>query len=425
MRKFLNILFGLAVLVGFGALLPINHVRVPLKWWGGAQGQIPLAVLLLFAFLSGMAYLAVIIGVNRFIGALREREETAPSGVQRKSLKLMQRAEKELARGDEARAEQTYLRATREHPGFAPPYKALGELYRARGDIERALAWYSKLLALEPADTDVGVKIAEMALARGDAFRAVKVLGEALRARPHHPRARRLLPRACAEAGKWSEAVEAQRKLAKSLPPGEREAADEKLCAYNTEYARSLAGEDGETAEKILAEVLRKNPAYLPAAVLASELKANKGEPDEAREILERAFRRRPEPFLYERLATMDAADSFERAETALAEALERIPGNNALRVARARVLLRRGMPSGALEELEKANGETGVEKLLVEAAARHELGETARAVEAIRQALEIARPTYVCSDCRHQSRHWASRCRMCGEFNTITATGS
>ncbi len=425
MRKFLNILFGLVVIVGFGVILPINHVRVPLKWWGGAQGEMPLAVLLFFTFLSGIAYLTLIIGVNRLVKSIQRREERAAPGAQHKALKLMEAANRELARGNEARAEETYLRALRQHPGLSQGYEALGELYRARGDAERALEWYSKSVALEPTNVAVQVKTAEMAMKRGDSSRAIKALREAVRAQPEHPRAKRLLPPTYAEAGRWREAVEAQKKLAKGLPAKDKAAEEGKIPAYNTEYARSMAAENGEAAEKILADVLKKNPAYLPAAVLASELKSNRGKTEQARDMLERVLVQRPEPFVYERLAALNTPDSFERAEKAAAEVLERNPHNHSLRVARARVLLEKGMPSKALEELENISGELGLEKFVVEAAALCKLGKTGKGSEAIRRALELARPAYICSNCRHQSRHWAARCRVCGEFNTISASGT
>jgi len=422
MKRVVNIIFGLSLLALFAALLPLNHDKIPLRWWSGWETHLPLTVLLLFTLLIGMASAVVLILAHRLITVLERRQREWAPRQQRKARKLLQLGANELKKGDESDAERAFREALKLSPRFAESYKALGRLYIMQGKKAEALIEFMRAAALEPDDVQVKIEVAQISLETDDWAKAIKALEDTVKIEPDHPIARRLTPLAFAETARWEEAVEAQDRLIKSLSKELRPPEEERLGKYRTEYARSLVGVDSKKSGKILADVLRKTPDFLPAALTAAEMQMTKDKPKRAYDILAEAFRLRPEPFLFERLLQIEGEHFFERTQELIEETLKVHPRHHALRIARAKGLIERNLAKVALDEIGKISGDPRLELLLIEAAARLKLGEVNEASIALNKAIEAMSIEYKCSVCGQCQRRWSALCTQCGSCNTITA---
>ncbi|GEM_PF-3450983 len=420
MRRVVNILFGLAVLVAFGALLPINHDKILLRWWSGWETHIPLMVLLLFAFLIGIMFAGLLFFTHWLITVIERREKEWMPKPLRKAHKTLRHGENVLKKGKETDAEEAFREALKHYPGFAEAHIALGRLYRIQDKKDDALKEFLIAAALKPENVQLKMDVARLSFEAGDAARTAKTLGEVVDIEPDHPEAVRLMPEALAQAARWDEAIESQRKLIKSLPKELKPAEEEALREYQTEYARSLAGVAPGKSAKILAGILRHAPAFLPAVMAAADMQIMKGKEKEAYGVLAEAFRSRPEPFLYERLANM-GDDFFDHAQELAGEALQTYPRHHALRIAGAKTLLGRNLAKETLDEAGKISGEPGFERLLIEAAANMKLGKTDEAAKAVGKAIEVMNIDYKCSNCGYSHRRWLAQCAQCGKFNTMT----
>lgn len=72
----------------------------------------------------------------------------------------------------------------------------LGDIEESSGHAARAEALYRRVLAIDPSDGDVHVRLGTLLIARGDAAGARREAGEALRWQPGSPFAQAILNRA-------------------------------------------------------------------------------------------------------------------------------------------------------------------------------------------------------------------------------------
>jgi len=421
MRRVIYILFGLAVLVIFTVLLPINHDKILLRWYGEWRAHVPLMVLLLFTFLLGMASAGVLFAANRLIAIIERRKDRWIPGSHRKALALLREGEEKITRGKEAEAETAIRKAEKMYPGFTKAHEALIRLYLTQNRKIDAAVELEKAVAFDPKNIRLQMKLARLSLETGDTARALKALNDILNTEPYHAPARRLLPAALADAAQWEDAVKAQEALLKNLPKQLAPPEEKNLLAYRTEYARSIAFTDAGKAIKILNEVLKQDPGFLPAALTSAEIHSSKNKLKEAFNTLAEAFGKKPEPFIYERLINMKIEDSLKVAEEIAEEALRENPRRHALRIARVRTRLLNDLPGDALEELSKISGKHSLEPKLLEAAAQLKLGKTDKAAEILQQAIKALNIEYTCSDCGWRFPRWIARCVNCKAFNTMT----
>ena len=421
MKRFINIVFGLIVLVAFGAMLPINHDKIPLRWWSGWEANPPLTVLLLFAFLTGVVYAIVIIYSNKLLGLIKSRERQWMNRPRRRAYKLTKRAMELIDDGAYSDARELLRKATETQPRLGIIHEALGRLYTEQGKLEEAVKSFGMAVAYEPENPKPLIRLAETSLAAGDANMAVKALNKIETLKATGPESRRLAPMALAEAGRWEEAVEAQKDLIKKTDKSLRESFEEKLDEYKTELARSMATHNPSGASKMVAEILKKRPGNIPAALLATELLLSKGKTEDAFSTLAATFRHRPEPFLYTHMAEMRANNAFERAENLADEILKKDPRYHALRLAKARARLDRNLAAEALGELEKISGSPTFEHMVVEAAAKFKLGNAQEAKQSIDRAVEAMPTNYVCSACGWNNHGWSAVCPKCRSCDTMT----
>ena len=304
-------------------------------------------------------------------------------------------------------------------PEAVETYLALGALFRRTGDLSRAVRLHRNMLlgpALDPA------RRAEVERELAEDYRRSGMLAEAAeiyeRLAPGDRVAAEGLRDVRVERGDLAGAVAVQRALG---APG----ADPILAHLLAAQARAEAASDPARGVALANEALAAHPSSADALLALAEAEALRGDGGAALAALGRALDADP------RAATMawpalSRVREAARAEAFVAERLAARSEDAALRLLRARALLRMGLNPPALAELRLALEQDGtgevtvaMRELLREAeapgpddlSARHDL-----LVAALLRRGRLLR----CSACGGEVATRAWRCRRCGAFDAF-----
>ena len=419
MKQQVQIGLALLAIAVFAVLAPFNHGSVTLRVWPDIQWKLPLLLFLAVAFLGGAIFVIVVGWAGKVADAVDRRFFRWEPRARRLARAFLKKGYGAMEKGEEQSAHRHFLKAQRLDPRFDDSYRAMAQWFERNENPKEALIEIRKAHSLRPDDPVLLEMLAKYALAADDPGRAADALISLKELRPESRYALKMLPTALAGAGRWEEAHEAQKKYVYSLPKEERQEALETLMGIKTELAGAVRAAGPARAKKLLKEVLKQSPDFVPGAVLFSELAVSSGKPDEARRALIDAFRAKPEVELYERLSRVDLG--YEEAEEIAASALEMNPRHHALRFARARQRLLRGQMESAREELEKISGEPDpLKQMLLAIAMRQIAPESADEVE--KSALRSITIEHYCSICGYHANEWKSRCPDCGRWNKMVS---
>lgn len=422
MRRIANIIFGLAIVIVFGVLLPLNHDKIPIKWWSGWQTQTPLSILLLFTFAAGMLYASAVIIINHLLRVIERADHGWRPGALRKALNLKRRGDALSKQGRFSEAESLYRNAIKAYPRSAEVYEAIAALLIRQDRLEEGIKELGKALAFDPENPELLIKLAEHSLAADDALTAIKSLKKAIEIDPENMRAAKLLPEACARDSRWEDAVAAQKQVVFKRDDDGKALEQQILFGFQTEFARRFAGANPAKALKILSEILKQDRGFIPAAVIAASIHVEKEKHEDAFKVLADTFNVRPEPFIFRKLAGLQVKNALERAEQLAETVLRDNPRYHALRIETARVNVERNLSNEALEQIGKISGRSSVPELILKASAMLKLINTEDAKEAIEDAVKAIALDYECSKCSWRNTGWLSRCEKCGTFNSMTA---
>ncbi|MBP7669542.1 MAG: tetratricopeptide repeat protein [Candidatus Eisenbacteria bacterium] len=238
-------------------------------------------------------------------------------------------------------------------------YLHLARLFRREGDRDRALAIHRTLAAREVRERalreEILAGLVEDLLALGKPEEA-RPFSDALREIDRrHPLVHRVELAQALEGGDWEGARSAAAALRRSGAMAKSESDSMRVWMARRQAEAGAAAE----AAKQLKEIARESPEYAPASLLLGDLLAGQGEYDRAAEIWETLLKRRPEsaaPLIPRLERAYFELGRFGELEQIFAGAL--LPehaGTPALRIALARMALRKGQPEGALALLEEA----------------------------------------------------------------------
>ena len=403
-------------------LAPLNHGIVGLRFWGGWELKWPLWFFLLASFGAGLVFVIAYIVLGSTAEALDRRLFHWEPRARRQARGVLRRGREAMERGEEHAAYRCFLRAQRLDPRFSEAYSAMAEWFHLNEQYPRAMDEARKAISLDPSDPGALEQLAIYAAKAGEPGRSADSLIHLLEIRPESHRARRMLPVALAGAGRWEEALDAQKIFTSSLDKDERGPHLETLRGIKTELARAIMAVQPKRAQKLLKEVLKKSPGFIPSAIIYADNLSQAGKGREAGKTLSAAFNANPEVELYEKLCDLDALDSFEQANTAAIKVLDERPRYHALRLARARKMLLRGRFTEAKEELEKISGEPDAFRQLAWSIAMRGTGSDSCS-EAEKGFLKAYKFDHTCSSCGRPNPGWAPRCPECGKWNTLTTS--
>ena len=424
----MSVRFGVLLALAFGAavayLASLNTARVRVALAAGWAWDVPLAALVVGAFLLG-AVLALLLGLVRDLGRSYRDYQRAREARRAESLGDVYHrgVDAQLAGRGEA-ALQFYEELLARDPGHAQAHARLGDLALERGDAKGALVHHLDALR--------GEERPELVLAAAEGFRRTGRPGDAaallerLLARDHdHLAALRALRDLAVTEGQWARALGAQERIV-ALGPGDRREQQAVLAGIHYQLGRGLL-QEGQTQPAIarFREALRAQSDFVPAIISLGDAHIAAGDNREALRVWERAAETQPALPLLARLEQAYRAEGRPTRMIALYEAASaRVPESVPLAFALGRVYFELAMLDEAADQFQKVEvREPDLPRLHAFLGAIFERrGQTADAFDEYRRALTLSGAfdwPHRCAACGAEHGRWIDRCPLCGGWNT------
>jgi lipopolysaccharide assembly protein B len=423
-----SVRFGVLLALAFGAavayLASLNTGRVRVAVAADWAWDVPLAALVVGAFLAGAA-LALLLGLVRDLGRSYREHQRARASRRAESLAdVYHRGVDAQLSGRAEAAAQIYEELLKRDPDHAQAHARLGELALARGDAKGALVHHLDALR--------GEEQPELVLAAAEDFRRTgrpdeaAALLERLLARDHdHPAALQALRELSMAGGQWQRALGAQERIV-ALGSGDRRQEQATLAGIHYELGRALLAEgQSQAALSRFREALRFQSDFLPAVVTLGDAQVAAGDSREAVRVWERAVETQPELPLLARLEQTYRIEGRPTRMIALYQAAcTRAPDSVPLAFALGRVYFELAMLDEAADQFQKVEVREpnlpGLHAVL--GAIFERRGQTAEAFDEYRRALTLAGAfdwPYRCAACGAEHGRWTDRCPSCRGWNT------
>jgi tetratricopeptide (TPR) repeat protein len=185
----------------------------------------------------------------------------------------------------------------------------------------------------------------------------------------------------------------------------------------------------GDRARRYLKGAIKLDRSFLPAYIGLGGTLLDEGKPQNAAELLEKAFGITRNIILLHRLEELYLElDEPEQIIRIYQEAIQRDPGNKVLRFYLGKLYYRLEMVEDAfdtLAELESSEERfPDLHKILGNLYLRR--GQLGLAVDEFKKALNLKKLVvvpYYCPLCDYHTTEWSGRCQRCGQWNTFLAT--
>lgn len=164
------------------------------------------------------------------------------------------------------------------HPDDPAVLGVAGEAFARKKDYTRAMGYFSRAAQLDPKNSAVRTRLALSRMAGGDSAQALTEL-QSIAAEESQIQADVLLALAHINKGAWAEADKAVAQIARKQP--------DNPIAYGLRASILLGKKDEAGARKELETVLKRHPAYLPAAINLARLDLQTNQFDAGRKRFE------------------------------------------------------------------------------------------------------------------------------------------
>ncbi len=288
--------------------------------------------------------------------------------------KHTQRAESYLAEGKLDRAEIEYLNVLKLDPKAQGPLGKLGLIYFEQGQLGRALPYLARAIEVNPNDIEARTKLASLLLSVGNRTQAAGEAEKVLEHDASQPDAlvilsecaatpedfKKVMDRVTAEALHTSAAAWVARgiilakegKLEDAMTALKQAVGiDEKFAAAHSALAALyVAAEQNDLAERAYARAAELSGPRSPRTLQYALFKGRSGDVAGARKILEDVIRKAPDyvPAVLRLADVMATEGHFAEAEGVLKPILERVPNHPEALLVRSRIYLAEGRPDKA-----------------------------------------------------------------------------
>lgn len=418
---FIVLIFG--ILVAY--LSSINTGGVQLALARDWRYELPLMALVVGAFIVGAA-LALAVSAVRDLGrAYRDYQQARRVRRADALHAIYQRGVEAQLAGKPAAAAHAYEEVLRQDPAHPEAPIRLGELAQRRGDVEAARGHHLQALRAEER-TETLLALADDHRRLGNIDEAIETYRRVLARDHEHLTALRGVRDVFVARGRWTQALEAQERLMRTVPRDDRAVENGWLAGIQYELGRALLAEDNTRLGLYrLKDALRAEPDFLPAMLLLGDAHLKVGETREALRLWERAVESEPAPPLLSRIERLYRLEGRPARMISLyQEASARHPDNLAVAFGLGRVYFELAMLDEAAEQFEKL--EVRVPRLPAIhgylGAVFERRGQTREALEEYRRALgfpEAVEWPHHCSACGVSQARWVDRCPSCRRWNT------
>ena len=424
LKRFLGFVVVGTLLLGFGWLFHLNPAQIELHVTPSKTYTLPLPLLVLGSFLAGASAIFLLALVREAQWTLSDRRRRRIEGQKAKGRALVAAGRDQLWHGHPERAKRMLRRASageRDVESLA----VLGETALAAGRSEEARIVLEDALAIH-ADHPRLLALRASVSARESEWReATALLERAVAGEPDSPRLCAALRDAYVRERRWGEAVRAEdRYVALLRTPREVEAERPRMLGLRYEHALEL--DPPEESVHALRDLLRRNPAFVPAAIALGDTLRHLDRSREAGSVWLRTARLRPEPVLLARIESLYR----ELGQPSKVLTLYRsFPGRPPVLVeGLIRFLLAEGAIEEAAAELDRAEASLPERsRALLRGEIERRRGKSELALDALRMAFESAPGDtlpHACGVCGRSFLGWIPRCSGCGAWDSVEAAG-
>ncbi len=337
-----------------------------------------------------------------------------------------------LLSGDIKRAHGLLQKALDRDPARVDTYIAMANVHLQEGHPQEALTLLLKARGIEPRSLEVLFKLANTYEESGQDDQAQQVYQDLLLIEGDNRKALRCLRDLHIRHDRWQEALTLQKRVLKA-GPGANRIEEEKQKALYLRYEVARQGiEEGEIdqARSELKEIIKRDPAFVPARVSLGDTHRLQNRNDEAIGIWQDGYRQLGKSIFLSRMEELYIANEDPATLLALYRSfLNDRKDDLVLRLFFGKLCLRLEMVDEALEQLYAVES-TGVESrklhlLLAEAHRRRKRLDAS--IAEYQKALGIdARLSlgYICDVCEETMDEWQSRCPSCGTWGSFSLAG-
>lgn len=389
---------------------------------------LPAALILFFGFFGGALFAvlnSLVIDARRALRDIRARKDRKLAAQADESY---HKGVEALVKGDTAQARTFIEKAIKARPGDTGLVISLSDTYIRENRPKEALKVLEGGMSMNPGSVNILTAVGRCSLESGDVFRASKAFEEVVSQDARNPYALKKLRDIRIKELAWIEAARLQRNLLECELDDEIRHREKNLLTGLLYEAAARYLDDGRLNEAMgkVKEVLKNDPAFMPAHILIGEILYKAGNSRNAIKVWERAYSKQPDALpLFLRIEDAYLKESEpDRILDRYKRSLAINPNDINLRLLLSRLYLRLEMVDNAIEELERLHheGEDSfyTRVLLGEAYLRRKQG--GKAAQLFQKALGLDRellPPFVCRSCNGSFGSWAPRCPACGQWNS------
>ncbi|HEY4172591.1 MAG TPA: XrtA/PEP-CTERM system TPR-repeat protein PrsT, partial [Rhodopila sp.] len=313
--------------------------------------------------------------VKEQLGQLEQAEEAARKYLGRApndlaAYKILARIQFAKHRPDQV--VDTLAKVAESGKGDAEAYDLLGRAYAATGRGTEAITAFQKAETLAPNNVGVQTRLASVRMGMGDVDTAMGDLEHTLQLAPKMPAVGEALFFAALATGDTSKAADALAKIKAAEGPTE--------VVSNLDGLFKLAQIDFPGAKAEFADLVKKDPDFIPAKINLARVDIMMGNKAEADQILTDVLSKQPtaEPALSMMVSSNVQANKVADAVTLLEHAHTSDPANNRVTVTLGDLYIRQGAAQKALDlvSAQKGANATAPDMLSLQAAGYLALGQ-------------------------------------------------
>jgi len=338
-----------------------------------------------------------------------------------------------LLSGDLKKAHTLLQKALSRDPRRIETYLALASVLIQEGNPDEGVVLLHKAKELDPRSMEVLFKLATSYEEISKDNESAKIYEEILALESDNRKALRSLRDLKVRLGRWSEALELQKRVLKAIGNSPR-LGDEKRTERYLRYEvlkDQLAGGKVDEAASGLKELLRQDDKFFPALVSLGDAYRAQGKTEEASKVWRDGYSKLHKGVFLARLEDLYMSQEDPSSLLSLYRSQMLENGDDLLlRLFFGKLCLRLEMVDEALEQLQVVEG-SGLELpqlrlLLAEGyRRRHNVEEAVRQYKKAAGIDSKLRFPFVCEACGEVESEWESRCRKCSQWGTYVLPGA
>lgn len=432
LRTLIGIVVALGVAITVAYLATENEDLLAQRFQIGAGASLAVWVLLLIVFLLGFVPAVSLLTAQSLKRDLARRRQRRRSRETRSLESSIRRATDYEADGLWGKAAAEHEAVLAERPEDFATLLAYGAVLRRQGRPGEALEVHRRASVLYPRSVAVLYELAADYEVNGEEEVARQIRDRILR--DFQGRGLRVLRRLRGEAiarRDWAEARRLHERIESMLAESGADAdpAPEAGVTTGLAYQRGIELAESERLDEaagVFAEILERQPDFLPAAIMLGEVEVERGDGAAAVAVWLRGFESSGSPIFLQRIEDhyIERGQPVEAIET-LHELAGRTSEDFLPRFFLGRLYARLEMHEEALRILgelkERIGRAPGFRRLMARIHERR--GEMGKAVEMLSACLDeagVASGEYLCRICGARYRDWLDRCECCGAWGSV-----